>query len=130
VFAKICRCDKRVDFTHDNAVLFQLSASCETESKERALRRRVNAVLRNGHERSPRIDVYNASATLGPHRRNHGLHRDNGTQHIQVEDFVKKRGIDLLDSGRIAAPSVIYETVDVAVMLVHSSNGFPHLIKL
>ena len=52
VLAEICRRDKRVDFTDDDGVLFQLGACCETESKERALGRRVNAVMRNSHERS------------------------------------------------------------------------------
>jgi hypothetical protein len=119
-----------IDFADDDAVLFQLGARRETESKKRALRRRVNAVLRNSHERRPRIDVHDASAALRSHHRYHGLHRDNRAQHVEVEDFVKKRRIDLLYCGRIAAPCIVYETVDAAVMLVHSAYGFPHSIKL
>lgn len=94
---------------------FSSSARRQAESKQRALRRRVNAILRNCHERSPRIDVHDASAALRPHQRNDSLHRNNRPQDVEVEDFVKKRGIDLLYGGRIAAPCIIYQTVD-AVM--------------
>ena len=45
-----------------------------------------------------------------------------------MKDFVKKRGLDLLYGGRIAAPRVVYKAVDAAVMLVHGAYGFPHAI--
>jgi transposase len=47
-----------------------------------------------------------------------------------MEDFVEKRGIGLLYGGRIAAPRIVYETVDAAVMLVNRAYGFPHAVKL
>jgi hypothetical protein len=47
-----------------------------------------------------------------------------------MEDFVKKRRFDLLYGGRIATACIVYETVDAAVMLVHSANCFPDSIKL
>ena len=78
----------------------------------------------------PRIDVYNAAAALRSHQRNHRLHRDNRPQHVEMEDFVKKRGLDLLYCRRIAAPRIVYEAIDAAVMLVHGPHGFPHSIKL
>jgi len=77
-----------------DTVLFQLGARRKAEPEKRAFRRRVNAVLRNGHERSPGIDVHDASAALSAHQRNHSLHRDNRPQHVEVEDFVKKRGVE------------------------------------
>src|SRR5712692_7217767 len=52
VLAEVRRRDKRVDFTDDDAVLFQLGACREAKSEERALRRRVNAVLGDSHVRS------------------------------------------------------------------------------
>src|ERR1700733_1978271 len=130
VVAKVRRRDERIDFTDDYAVLFQLGASREAESKKRTLRRRVHAVLRNSHERRPRIDIHNASAALRSHHRNGSLHRDNRPQHVEMEDFVKEFGIDLLHGGRIAAPCIVYEAIDAAVMPVHSAYGFPHSIKL
>ena len=97
VLAEFCRPNERVDFTDDDAVLFQLGACREAESKQGTLRSRVHAVLRDSHVCGPRIDVHNASAALRPHHRNHSLHRNNWPQHIEMEDFVKKRGFDLLD---------------------------------
>ena len=47
-----------------------------------------------------------------------------------MEDFVKKRGLDLLYGGRIAAPCIVYEAIDAAVVLVYGAYGFPHAIKL
>ena len=35
--AEVCGSDERVDFTDDDAVLFQLGACCEAESKQRTL---------------------------------------------------------------------------------------------
>src|SRR5580704_10320016 len=130
VLAKVRRRDEWVDFADDDTVLFQLGACRKTKAKKRTLRRRVNTVLRNSHESSSRIDVHDASASLGSHHRNHGLHRDNRSQHIEMEDFVKQGGIDLLYCGCIAAPCIIYEPVDAAVMLVYGAYGFPHAIKL
>src|SRR5208283_5443794 len=130
VLAEVRRRDEWVDFADDDAVLFQLGACGETKDKQRSLRSRVHAVLRNGHKRGPRIDVHDASATLGSHHRNHGLHRDNRSQHIEMEDFVKQGGIDLFYCGCIATPCIIYEPVDAAVMLVHGTYGFPHSIRL
>src|SRR5271170_7264187 len=49
VLAEVCCRDERVDFTHHDAVLFQLSACRQAESKQRAFRSRVHAVLRNSH---------------------------------------------------------------------------------
>ena len=129
VGAEVRRRDKRVNLTDDDAVLFQLGARREAEAKKRALRRRINAVLRNGHERSSRIDVHDASAALRAHERDHSLHRDNRPHHVEVKDFVKQGGIDLLYGGRITAPRIVDETVDAAVMLVHGAYGFPHAIK-
>jgi hypothetical protein len=40
-----------------------------------------------------------------------------------MEDFVKKRGIDLLYGGRIAAPCIVYETVDAAVMALRGTTA-------
>ena len=112
VLAKISRRDERVNFTDDDAVSFQLCARRQAQSKERTLRRRVNTVLRDSHERSPRIDVYDAAATLRTHQRNHSLHRDNRPQHVEVEDFVKQGRIDFLYGGRIAAPRIVDEAVE------------------
>src|SRR5580704_14172597 len=53
VLAEVRRRDKRVDLADDDVVLFELGARREAEAKQCALRRRVNAVLRNGHERCP-----------------------------------------------------------------------------
>jgi hypothetical protein len=61
---------------------------------------------------------------------NYSLHRNNRPQHVEMEDFVKKRRIDLLHRGCIAAPCIVYETVDAAVMPVHGAYGFPNSIKL
>src|SRR6266513_2518534 len=130
VLAEVCRGDKRVDFTNDDAVLFQLGACRETEAKKRTFRRRVNAVLGNSHERSSRIDVHDASAALVSHHRNYRLDRDDRPQNIEMEYFIKNLGLDLLYRSRIAAPGVIYEPVDAAVILVNSAHGFPHTIKL
>ena len=47
-----------------------------------------------------------------------------------MEDFVKQGRIDLLYGGRIAAPRIVYEAIDAAVVLMHSAYGFPHSIKL
>lgn len=55
---------------------------------------------------------------------------DDWSQHIEMEDFVKKRRFDLLDCGGIATACIVYEAVDPAVMLVHIAYGFPHSIKL
>src|SRR5258708_13993741 len=130
VVDEVCCRDERVDFTHHDAVLFQLRACREAESKQRTLRSRVHAVSRNSHEGSSRIDVHDASPALRPHERNHSLHRDNRPQYVEVEDFVKQRGIAFLYGGRIAAPRIVYEAIDAAVMLVLSAYGFPHSIKL
>jgi hypothetical protein len=46
-----------------------------------------------------------------------------------VEDFIKKRGLDLLDCRRVATSCIIHEPVDAAIMLMHSAYGFPHTIK-
>jgi hypothetical protein len=55
---------------------------------------------------------------------------DDWSQHIEMEDFVKKRRFDLLYCGCIATACIVYETVDPAVMLVHSAYRFAHSIKL
>jgi len=47
-----------------------------------------------------------------------------------MEDFVEKRGLDLLYGGRIAAPCIVYEAIDAAAVLVHGAYGFPYSIKL
>src|SRR5580704_8541164 len=52
VLAKVRRRNEWVDFADDDVVLFQLGACGETKTKKRTLRRRVNTVLRNGHESS------------------------------------------------------------------------------
>src|SRR5690348_17843531 len=74
VLAEIRRRDKWVDFADHNAILLQLGARRETESEKCALRRRIDTILRDGHESCAGIDVYNASAALGPHHGNHRLH--------------------------------------------------------
>ena len=53
-----------------------------------------------------------------------------GPRTLRSEDLVKKRRFDLLYCCRIATACIVYETVDPAVMLVHSAYSFPHLIKL
>jgi hypothetical protein len=67
---------------------------------------------------------------LCPHRGNHSLHRDDRPQHVEVEDFVEKDGIDLLYRGRVAASCIVYQPVDAAVVSMHSAYGFLHAIKL
>ena len=128
--AKVRRRDERVDFTDDNPVLLQLGACRQAESKKRTLRRRVNAVLRNRHEGSPRIDVHDAPAALRPHQWDHGLHRHDRSQHIETEDLFKQSGIDFLDRRRITATCIVYQPVHAAVVPVHGADGFPHLFKL
>ncbi len=130
VLAEVRRRDERIDFAYDDTVLFELGSRREAEAKKRALRRRVNAVLRNGHERSPRIDIHDASAALRAHEQGYRLHCDYRPQQFGLEDFVKHRGIDLLHRGRIAAPRIVHEAIDAAVMPVHGAHGFPHAIKL
>src|SRR5579863_838768 len=130
IVAEVRRRDERVDFADDDTVLFQLGACGKTKAKKRTLRRGVNTVLRKSHESSSRVDVYNASAALRPHHRNHRLHRDDWSQDIEVEDFVEKRRVDLFYCGRIATARIVYETVDATVMLVHSAYSLPHSIEL
>ena len=101
VLSEVRRRDERVDLTDDDVVLFELGARREAEAEKRALGRRINAVLGNSHERSPGIDVHDASAAVRSHERDHSLHCDYRPQHVEVEDFVKQSEIDLLDGGRI-----------------------------
>ena len=51
---------------------------------------------------------------------NYSLHRDNRPQHVEMEDFVQERGIDLFYCGRIAAPCIVYKPIHVALVLMHS----------
>jgi hypothetical protein len=88
------------------------------------------SILRNRHERSPGIDVYNASAALCSHHWNHRLHCDDWSQNVEMEDFVKNLRFDLLYCGRIATARIIYEPVDTAVVLVYGAYRFPHSIEL
>src|ERR1700758_1219996 len=85
VVAEVRRRNEWVDFADKDGVLFQLGACGKTKAKKRTLRRRVNTVLRNSHESSSRIDVYNASAALRTHNRNHSLHYDDWCQDIEME---------------------------------------------
>jgi hypothetical protein len=40
-----------------------------------------------------------------------------------MEDFVEKRGIDLLYGCRMASPCIVDDAVDTPVMPVHSAYG-------
>ena len=61
---------------------------------------------------------------------NYSLHRNNRPQHVEMEDFVEERRIDLFDGCRIASPCVVDDAVDAPEMPVHGGDGFPHAIEL
>jgi len=86
--------------------------------------------MRKDSKRSTRIDVYYASPSLGSHHGNHSLHRDNRAQDIEMEYLIKQGRLYFFYAGCVAAPSVVNEAVDAAVVLVHSSNCFAHTIEL
>ena len=67
---------------------------------------------------------------LRPQQRNHGLHRHDGPQHIEMEDLVEERRVDLFHRGRIAAPRIVYQPVDATEVPVHGAYCFPYAIEL
>jgi len=47
-----------------------------------------------------------------------------------MEDFVENCEIDLFYCSRIAAPCIVYEPINAAIVPVHNAYGFSHMVEL